>query len=80
MKHTLVWKIMLALGICPFAAPFVTFLYQMLIQSSFTLLDWLLLYSFVFWWTYVVGLGLIVIAAVHLKRREAGAESDGPQV
>ncbi len=68
MKHKLLWKIVLVLGICPFAVPFVTFLYELLIRSGFTLGDWLILYSFLYWWTYGIGLVLIVIAAVQLRR------------
>lgn len=66
MKKGLIWKILLAVGILPFLCPFVTFAYEMLIASSWTLGDWLIMYSFVYWPTYLVGLILIAISANKL--------------
>lgn len=66
MKKGLIWKILLAVGILPFVFPFITFAYEMLIESSWTLGEWLLLYSFVYWPTYLVGLILLAISAYKL--------------
>ena len=63
-----IWKSTLMIGFCPFLAPFVLYVYQMMISSSWTLLDWLLLYSFVYWPTYLVGVVLIVISVYELKK------------
>ena len=66
MKKTLIWKILLVIGICPMVFPFVSFLYQMLVSESWTLLDWLIMYSFVYWPTYIIGFVLIAISANKL--------------
>ena len=62
------WKCLLGLGICPFVIPIVLGLYHMVIES-WTLPDWLVLYSFLYWPTYLVGLGLIILAAIKLKKK-----------
>lgn len=55
-----IWKIAMIVGICPFLAAVFTGLYHMFIESwKFT--DWVILYSVVYWPTYVLGLILIVI-------------------
>ena len=61
MNRSLLWKILLALGICPLAAPFFTGLYHMSIES-WSILDWLVLWSYVYWPTYLLGLGLILLS------------------
>lgn len=66
MKKGLIWKIMLAVGILPFLLPFITFGYEMLIGSGWTLLDWLIMYSFIYWPTYLIGLILIAVSASKL--------------
>ena len=66
MKNGLIWKILLIVGILPFAFPFIIFAYEMLIKSSWTMGEWLLLYSFIYWPTYLVGLVLIAISAYKL--------------
>lgn len=66
MKKGLIWKILLAVGILPFVFPFITFAYEMLIESSWTLGEWLLLYSFVYWPTYLAGLIPLAISAYKL--------------
>ena len=66
MKKGLIWKILLFIGICPLAAPF---LMSVTKPSSWTMLDWLVLYSFVYWPTYIVGLGLIALSIYKLKKK-----------
>ena len=61
MKNKLIWKILLIIGIIPFVIPFVLGFYRMSIES-WTLPDWLIMYSFVYWPTYLIGLVLIVIS------------------
>ena len=70
MKRKIIWWVLMAIGTVPFAAPFVCFIYEMMIKSSWTLADWLLLYSFVYWPTYIVGFVLIVLSLVMLKLRK----------
>lgn len=67
MKKAIIWKILLAVGIVPFAFPFITFAYELLIGSSWTLGEWLVLYSFVYWPTYLVGLILSAISISKLN-------------
>lgn len=67
MNKTLLWKILLVLGICPLAAPFLTGLYSVCTES-WSLFDWLVLWSYLYWPTYFLGLGLILLSARKLKR------------
>ena len=65
MKNKTKWKIILALGICPFILPFIIGLYRMSIET-WTMLDWLVMYSFIYWPTYIIGFVLILIALNRL--------------
>ena len=68
MKNKKLWWVLLIIGIIPFAAPFIGFAYEMINSSSWTLVDWLFLYSFVYWPSYVVGLILVVISVCKLRK------------
>ena len=68
MKNKRLWWFLLAVGLIPFAAPFIGFAYEMLNSSSWSLIDWLVLYSFVYWPTYLVGFVLIAISAYKLMK------------
>ena len=68
MKNKELWWTMLVLGVLPFAVPFFGFAYEMLNASSWTLLDYLVFYSFLFWPTYILGLVLIIISVCKLKK------------
>ena len=63
-----IWWVLLILGIIPFLIPFFGFGYEMLNSSHWTLFDYLVLYSFLYWPTYLVGLILIIISACKLRR------------
>lgn len=65
MKKAFVWKLLLVVGICPFVLPFLLAYTRM---SSWTVADWLLMYSYVYWPTYVVGLVLIAVCVYQLKK------------
>lgn len=67
MKKNLIWKILLSLGICPFVIPLITGIYNMSIQL-WNLTDWLILYSYLYWPTYIIGVVLIAISAHKLIR------------
>ena len=67
MNKDTVWKLLLLLGICPFVIPVVTSVTRM---STWTVLDWLIMYSFLYWPTYAAGLALIVFAVYRLRRRK----------
>ena len=66
MKNKSLWGFLLTIGIIPFAAPFIGFAYEMINSSSWMLGDWLVLYSFVYWPTYIIGLILIAISIYKL--------------
>ena len=66
MKKGLIWKILLIVGICPMVAPFLAYLYHMMISSDWALTDWLIMYSFVYWPTYIIGFILITVSAYKL--------------
>ena len=59
------YKIILGIGICPFILPFVLGFYRMSIES-WTMLDWLIMYSFIYWPTYIIGFVLILLAISKL--------------
>ncbi len=65
MKNSLVWKMLLVIGMFPFVLPFILGIYRMSIES-WSLLDWLIMYSFVYWPTYIIGVVLIVISVYKL--------------
>lgn len=74
MKSNRIWKILLFVGFIPFVAPIVLGLYMMRIES-WHLFDWVVLYSYVYWPTYVVGMVLIALSGIRLligsaKRKE----------
>jgi len=60
------YKVILGIGICPFILPFVLGFYRMSIES-WALMDWLIMYSFIYWPTYVIGLVLILVAVSRLR-------------
>ena len=62
------WKFLLCVGAVPFVIPVILGLYHMVIES-WLLIDWLFLYSVIYWPTYLIGLGLIVLAAIKLKKK-----------
>ena len=68
MKNKMIWQLLLIIGIIPFTAPFISFVYEILIFSSWTLIDWLVMYSFIYWPTYVVGMILIIVSISKLHK------------
>ena len=63
------WKVIFLAGLLPFIFPIVLGLYTMTIES-WILFDWLVLYSFVYWPTYLLGLIVIVISLVGIFKKE----------
>lgn len=68
MKSKKIWWILFGIGIIPFVFPFLNFGYEMLIASSWTLIDWLVCYTFVYWPTYVVGFILVLLSLYKLNK------------
>lgn len=63
MKKSLIWNILLVIGIIPFILPFVLGLYRMSIES-WTMIDWLVMYSFIYWPTYLAGAIVIAVSII----------------
>ena len=68
MKRRGLWRALLALGLLPFVLPFLIGLYRMSIES-WAMPDWLVMYSFIYWPTYVAGLVLILLSAWQLSKK-----------
>lgn len=67
MKKQMIWLTVLLLGIIPFVSPFVTGLYHIRL-GSWTMFDWFVMYSFIYWPTYLIGMIIIPIAIFQLLR------------
>lgn len=63
MKKSIIWKLLLVMGICPFIMPFLLSFTRM---HSWTFVDWLIMYSFVYWPTYIIGFVLIVLSVYKI--------------
>ena len=68
MKKNL-WKILISIGIIPMILPFVLGVYHIWIES-WTMGDWLILYSYIYWPSYVLGILLIVAGVVVWRRKK----------
>ena len=69
MKKQKLWWVLLIIGMIPFAAPFIGFAYEIINSSPWRMVDWLILYSYVYWPTYVVGIILFVVSFVCKPRK-----------
>ena len=69
MKKRIVSIILLVLGALPFVLPPLLGLYRMQIER-WTMWDWLVLYSFIYWPTYLLGLLLLAGGIFLLCRRK----------
>ena len=63
MKKSILWNILLIIGIVPFLLPFILGFCRMSIES-WTMFDWLVLYSFIYWPTYIAGAVAIAVAVI----------------
>lgn len=73
-----VWKVLFGIGIIPIVLPFILGVYHMIIES-WTLGDWLILYSYIYWPTYILGIVLIVVSVVMQRKREK-ADTTTPKI
>ena len=69
MKQGFIWKVLLVLGIFPFVLPLVLGAYRMSIES-WTMIDWLVMYSFIYWPTYMIGTVLIMVSVKKLLKQK----------
>ena len=68
-------SLLLLLGLCPFAAPLLLGIHRVLTES-WAFLDWIVLWSYVYWPTCVAGLVLILLAVFALSTgRQTGRAS-----
>ena len=70
MKKGLIWKILFVIGLCPLIVPFFFYFLQQLVHNhySLTLIDMLILWSFLYWPTYLIGLVILAISIYKLKK------------
>lgn len=63
MKKSILWNIFLIIGILPFVLPFIFGIYKISIES-WTMFDWLVMYSYIFWPTYIIGAIAIAVSVI----------------
>ena len=81
-KKKVLWIILLILGIIPFAIPLIAGIYDSINGFSGlcfmsctnyygfnAFIESIYLYSFIFWPTYIIGLILILISIIKLKKK-----------
>lgn len=61
-----IWNYLFYAGFLPFIIPVVMAVYSMSVET-WNFFDWILLYSVVYWPTYVIGLAVILIAVMKRK-------------
>ena len=64
MKYKRLWWVLLIMGILPFVIPFIGYVYEIINSSSWKLFDWLVLYSFVYWPTYIIDIVLVLVSII----------------
>ena len=70
MNKSIIWKLILFIGLSPFVAPFIYYLVLQIVhnQYSWTLFELFVLWSFVYWPTYIVGLVLIFLSVYKIHK------------
>lgn len=66
-KH--LWKVIIIVGVIPLILPFILGAYHVWLES-WTIGDWIILYSYLYWPTYVLGLALIAAGVIFKKKGE----------
>jgi len=64
MKKKQIWKILMMISLLPFLVPIFLAHTRM---SSWTYLDWFLIWSYLYWPTYLLGFGLFVVSICKLR-------------
>lgn len=69
-----IWKVLLFLGTIPFLVAFIYCIVSSLLDGGGPILkmslgDYLILYSFLYWPTYMFGIALIALSIVKLKKK-----------
>ena len=70
MKKNIIYKLLFVLGLCPFLAPFIYYVILLFAHSNntLTILDLLIMWSFVYWPLYLIGIVLLIISIYKLKK------------
>ncbi len=71
MKKNLLWKIITLMGIVPFVAPFAAAIWNIYLIHShpgWTVFEFVFIYSFLYWPTYILGLIAIVLGVYKSKK------------
>lgn len=61
------WKIILIIGCIPFLVALLFCFISSITATNMSFMDYLLLYSVIYWPTYVIGLVLIILSIVRIK-------------
>ena len=69
MKKRVIGFLLILAGLCPLIVPVLLGLYRMHIEH-WRLGDFLILYSYLYWWTYLLGILLIVLGIFAVRRRK----------
>jgi len=64
-----IWNYLFYVGFLPFIIPVFMALYSMSVES-WNFFDWILLYSVIYWPTYIVGIILILVAVRKRKNKD----------
>ena len=72
MKKEISYKLLLILGLCPFLAPFFYYITLLFIHSTntLTIANLLVMWSFIYWPTYLIGIALLVISIYKLRNKD----------
>ena len=68
MNKNVIWKIILFAGFLPFIIPVIWGIYHISVQSA-SFSDFIILYSFLYWPAYIIGIILIVLSFIKLFKR-----------
>jgi len=67
-KKDSISKYLILTGTLPFIIAILSGIYKTTIES-WNFINWLILYSYVFWPTYIIGILLIIIGIIKIIRR-----------
>lgn len=81
MRKRIFWKVLLFIGFLPFVIALGSGIYAGItgysglaisgapVYGFAAFMDWMILYSYIYWPTYVIGLVLIVVSLVQLRKK-----------
>ena len=67
-KKDTISKYIILTGCLPFMIPVLAGIYKITIES-WNMVDWLILYSYIFWPSYIMGLILILIGVLKIRKK-----------